>query len=251
LKVRDRDAAVAARNLVELTLQRLKTGLVRIPAGVDPADFIVSGGVLTEPVRTKPAAAATPERLVAAFLEARRLTLAPSTHDLFRYHLRRWIRHLREDAARAIDRVTHASLDDYLRLRIVETSGTTAAKERRTLSLFFDWAVRSGTLAVSPAAGLPVIREDGETHPFRSMQEVLARLERGGLSDEEERDAWECLYLNPAEIAGLLALAGERAGEPESMLLYAIPPGLHRPTPACDEARFCDWPGGTSISTAG
>ena len=128
LKVRDREAAEAARNLVELTLHRLKTGQVRIPPGVDPADFIVSGGVLTEPVRNKPDAAPTPGRLAATFLEARQATLAPSTHKLFGYHLRRWIRHLREAAGRAIDRVTHGDLENYLRLRIGETSGTTAAK---------------------------------------------------------------------------------------------------------------------------
>jgi len=221
LKVHDRDAAEAARNLVELTLHRLKAGMLAVPAGVDDGDFVVSGGSITEPPRVQ-AASAMPERLVPAFLEARRPTLAPGTHKLFGYHLGTWLRHLDGAVRQPIDRVTHADLDTYLGVRIGETSGTTAAKERRTLQLFFAWAVRAGKLKASPAAGLLVIPEDGERHPFRSSAEVVARLERGGLSKEEVRDAWEGLYLSPTEIAGLLAVVDERATAQTSFLLHAI-----------------------------
>ena len=49
LKTRSDSDAAAAKNSVELTLHRILTGFVTVPNGVDPGDFIVSGGVLTEP----------------------------------------------------------------------------------------------------------------------------------------------------------------------------------------------------------
>ena len=47
LKVRERADAEAARRTVEQTIHRVLTGLLTVPAGVDPGDFIVSGGTLT------------------------------------------------------------------------------------------------------------------------------------------------------------------------------------------------------------
>jgi hypothetical protein len=44
LKIRDRAAADAAKNLVELTIHRLSTGQVMVPTDVAVADFIMSGG---------------------------------------------------------------------------------------------------------------------------------------------------------------------------------------------------------------
>ena len=49
LKTRDAAAAKAGINIVELTIHRLLTGQLQIPADVDPADFIVSGGTWTPP----------------------------------------------------------------------------------------------------------------------------------------------------------------------------------------------------------
>ena len=49
LKTRSDSDAAAAKNSVELTIHRILTGFLKVPAGVDPGDFIVSGGVLTEP----------------------------------------------------------------------------------------------------------------------------------------------------------------------------------------------------------
>src|SRR5262249_39995862 len=49
LKTTDRKAAEAAMHRVEDALPRLAIGLIRVPEGVDPGDFVVSGGTLTAP----------------------------------------------------------------------------------------------------------------------------------------------------------------------------------------------------------
>ena len=44
-----------------------------------------------------------------------------------------------------------------------------------------------------------------EKPPFRSWQEIERRIKQGELNDLEKRDLWDCLYLQSAEIAELLA----------------------------------------------
>src|SRR5437016_5458060 len=51
LKIRDETAALAAKNLVELTVHGVLTGQITVPDGIDTGDFIVSGGTLSEPIR--------------------------------------------------------------------------------------------------------------------------------------------------------------------------------------------------------
>ncbi len=45
----DAASADATKRSVELTLHRLLTGLIQVPAGVDPGAFILSGGTLPQP----------------------------------------------------------------------------------------------------------------------------------------------------------------------------------------------------------
>jgi len=49
LRTRESADAEAAKNLVEFTLFRLKTGQLQVPEGVDAGDFVVSGGTLSPP----------------------------------------------------------------------------------------------------------------------------------------------------------------------------------------------------------
>jgi integrase len=222
LKVRDPKEAEAARRLVEVTIHRLLTGQVQVPAGVDPGDFIVSGGT-----KTKANAPRTPDlsigQAIDEYLAAQRTYLAPSTHYLFGIHLGHWRRHLGTAVKRPVGAVTSTALETYLRGRVAAASETTAAKERRTLIHLFRWLVARQHLPSSPAADLPVLKAEGERPPFRTVAGVEAIIRRGGLAPDEELELWECIYLSPAEIARLLALAKDRAREPESYLLHALP----------------------------
>ena len=223
LKVRDETEAENAKNLVEVTIHRLLTGQTQIPGGIDPGDYIVSGGTLTEAVARK-ATVATPTArdLATRFLQAQRQYLAPSTHKLFTYHLNHWLRHLGRTADTSADRVTHANLEDYLQQRIGRTSTTTAAKERLTLMQTFRWAVARGELPASPAANLAVIKEEIERPRFRTLAEIEAQIERGGLVEDEVLDLWECVYLSPDEIAQLLETVRNNAQHHVSLLLHVI-----------------------------
>jgi hypothetical protein len=48
VKTSNRPDAEAAQSSVHLTLHRLLTGIAELPEGIDPGDFIVSGGTLVK-----------------------------------------------------------------------------------------------------------------------------------------------------------------------------------------------------------
>jgi hypothetical protein len=216
LKTKDESAARAALHLIEFTLHRLHTGQLHVPERVDPGDFVVSGGTLTEPVEpTRPAKPPPPppstRELIDAYTAALKPLAAPSYHSSQAMHLRHLLGHLGPKGDEPCDAVTFRDLDGYLQARLAERHPNTAERERITLLQFFKWVVRQEHLPTSPAAGLAPIKGGEDRPPFRTVAEIERILERGGLTDEERLDLWDTLYLSPAEIAGLLAVVRSNA----------------------------------------
>jgi hypothetical protein len=102
LKTDSKTDAQAALNLVKLTLHRLMVGLLQIPDGIDPGDFIVSGGTAARPKQTEPAP--TLATAVAEYLE-RLLHLAESTRLTVRVQLNNFLKKLATRAASPVDQV--------------------------------------------------------------------------------------------------------------------------------------------------
>ncbi len=228
LKTRDESAAGAALHLIELTLHRLHTGQIHVPTLVDPGDFVVSGGTLLAPVE-RPRAAETPpplpstRELIDLYTAAQKNLLAPSYLSSQAMHLRHLTRHLGRRVDGPCDTVTFRDLDGYLQARLAERHPNTAERERITLLQFYKWVVRHQYLGTSPASGLAPIKGGEDRPPFRTSAEVERIIERGGLSDEQRLDLWECLYVSPPEIARLLATVKANAATDYGYLLHAIP----------------------------
>ena len=53
-----------------------------------------------------------------------------------------------------------------------------------------------------------------EKPPFQTWDQIQRRIKAGGLSDAEKRTLWDCLYLQSAETADLLAHVKARAAQP-------------------------------------
>lgn len=225
LKTHDRSAAQAALNLIELTLHRLLTGQLAAPHDVDVGDFIVSGGTLTASVEApaKPAPPPSLRQLTVQYLANVSSRMAPSYHASQSIHLRHLLRHLGEVADQPGDRIGLRELDGYLQSRLATRHANTAERERITLLQFFKWTVRLGFLPQSPATGLQPIKGGEDRPPFRTITEINRIIERGGISDAETLDLWDCLYLAPAEIGQLLAMVRENAESDHAYLLHAIP----------------------------
>ncbi len=227
LKIREQADAEAARNLVELTIHRLETGQISLPPEVDAGDFIVSGGTLKEPLRQPdhPPVVLLPttKELIEQYKESQQNLLAESYHYSQAMHLRHLVRHLGERAETPCDMVGYRDLDGYLKARLAERHPNTAERERITILQFYKWVVAQGHLGASPAAMLSPIKGGVDRPPFRTIAEVERIIERGGLTDAEILDLWQCLYLGPKEISRLLATVRANAVEDFSYLLHAIP----------------------------
>jgi integrase len=221
LKTTRKADAEAAMHSIERAIHGLATGMFQVPPGIDPGDFILSGGTIKHPARRR-RRAATLATLVDEYLEGQGHKAA-STAYTEGVHLRNLKNKLGTKADGPADRVAHRDLESYLYARLKERSTSTVDKERTTIVQFFRWAVAHGHLEASPAAGLSPIQGDVEQPPFRTITEIEATLTRGGLSEAEALDLWDCLYLTPTEITGLLRTVRERADADFAFLLHAIP----------------------------
>ncbi len=224
LRTRDRKAADLGLAQVELTLHRLTLGLIAVPAGIDPGDFVVSGGTLAAPAADRDPPAAVPT-LAAAVAEYRAnlAHLAETTRGTVGVHLGNLLKGLGTAGGRPVDAVARRHLDDFLQARLRERTGDTVAKERATLLAFFGWCERRGYVAAAPTDGMVAVKKGGGAAKFQALAQVEATLARGGLAPAAAAALWDWLYLSPAEIAGLLALVKARARREVSHVLHAVP----------------------------
>ena len=226
LKIRAAEEAQAALHLVEITLHRIKTGQLPIPDGIDPGDFIVSGGTFTEPVYNAAAKASTSpttNQLIEQYQESQRHRCAESYLYSQIMHLRHLAKFLGTIADAPCDQIDFQALDRYLQHRLAIRHPNTVERERISLMQFYKWVVTQGHLALSPAAKLPPIKGGIDQPPFRTIAEVERIIHRGGLTDEQRLNLWDCLYLSPSEIGSLLLAVRQNARDELSFLLHAIP----------------------------
>jgi integrase len=213
--------ARAAMHGVERAIHGLVTGLLQVPPGVDPGNYILSGGTIKEAARPRrriPALSTLIDEYLAG--QAHKASSSVYTEGV---HLRNLRKKLGAKVDAPADRIARRDLEQYLQVRLKERTPSTVHKERDTITSLFKWAVAQGYLDASPAEGLTSIKEEVELPPFRTIAEIEATSARGGLSEAETDVLWDCLYLTPAEIADLLRTVRQRADADFAYLLHAIP----------------------------
>jgi hypothetical protein len=136
LKTTDSDEAQASLHLVGVTLHRLRTGQLFVPAGVDVGEFIVSGGNVTLPAAPEPAATPSVGALIEQYL-AGQFTKAASSVSTERTHLKNLKRGLGAKADLPADQISHADLTLCLQQRRQKRHAETVKKERVTICQFF------------------------------------------------------------------------------------------------------------------
>jgi len=146
LKIRSRSDADAAKSLIEVTIHRLMTGQITVPAKLDPGDFIVSGGTLREPVKKAEPRPQTPstQDLIDRYLVSQKDLLAESYHYSQAMHLRHLAKHLGDRVSAECDQVGFRDLDAYLKARLAIRHPNTAERERISLLQFYKWVVAQG-----------------------------------------------------------------------------------------------------------
>lgn len=210
------DEAQAKADQSGYLLMRLKQNLLHLPPGMDIVTFLEFDG--KPPHATSEAEVLTLGGLRDRYLETHRNgSLEQSTLDGIELHFRHLVGTLGEKFP--VPDLSLAELQQYADRRASKKglkgkklSPATIKKEIVTLRTAWNWGVAMGLLAGKfPIRGLRYPRST-EKPPFMVWEEVERRIQ--GLTEEEAREWWDCLYLRGEEISALLAHVKEKATQP-------------------------------------
>jgi len=210
------DEAETKASQVDYLLMRLKQNLLQLPPGLDIVTFVSFDG--KPPHETSEAEVLTLGGLRDRYLETHRNgSLEQSTLDGIELHFRHLVGTLGEKFP--VPDLSLAELQQYADQRARKKglkgrklSPATIKKEIVTLRTAWNWGVAMGLLTGRfPMRGLRYPRF-AEKPPFMVWEEVERRIQ--GLTEEESREWWDCLYLRAEEISALLAHVKQKAIQP-------------------------------------
>lgn len=217
LKTRSQSRAEGVRLRLDENLRLVEQGRLPLPEGGDIVSFLLSDGKLNgKPVIPT---TVTLETLFKEYLaslpegcmEANSLYTA-------KIHMKHFERIL---GKRFPSRdLKQGDLQEYVRRRGTETgrrkkriSPATIRKELSTFSAVWSWARTTGRVeAPFPNKGLKYPKTT-EKPPFQTRHEIEQQLSHGGLSEREQEELWDCLYLTLKDIEAVLELVRNAAGD--------------------------------------
>ena len=234
LHTRKQDAADGLARRIEENIKLADRGILTIPAGADIPTFLLSDGKLSE--KPKCETQLTLDGLFNAFFAAIPTgNLEETTIYSMKIHKGHLVRHLgAELAAQKIDLetlqgyVAKRQTEDGLRGR--KLSGATIKKELVTLRCLWNWAAANG-MVEGPFPGRRVkYPKVSEKPPFQTWQEIEKQISRGGLTENEQAELWDSLFLSLKEVSELLDYVKKTAAQPfiYPMVVMAAHTGARR-----------------------
>ena len=218
LKTADEGEARSCLARLEENLRLLEHGRLAPPPGADLPTFLLSDGQLA----ARPAApqALTLQALHDRYLEAHgNGAMEENSLDTVATHLRHFLTTFGRKFP--LQSLTLTGLQGHVDCRAKgkgvrgrPLSPVTLRKEVASLRAAWNWAAQAGLVTGPfPGRGLKYPKT-AERPPFQTRTEVERQLARGGLSPQEERDLWDCLFLTLPEVDELLAFVKEHATHP-------------------------------------
>lgn len=227
-----REEATAKAAQIDYLLMRIKQGFIEFPAGGDIGEFVLHDGKPPSPSGEPVAngvAKATLGGLRDRYLATHEGAHESSTLYTSRIHFRHLARILGEGFP--LRDLQRDDIQKYIEDRARSAvSPITARKEVATFRAAWNWGVGAGLCSgVFPSKGLVYPKTD-EKPPFQTFEQIERQIARGGLSDRQRAELWECLFLTQPEIEEFLALVKVRAGHPwiYPMICFAAHTGARR-----------------------
>lgn len=220
LKTTSLRAAENQRGVVEETVKLVQQGRLVLPPGANRSDvirFILSGGKQSEPVKI--ADHVSLKRVFEEYFATHTASKEETTVSGERIHTGHFARILKENTAFADlgsdalqSYAAKRSKEDGLRGRTV--SPETIKKEFRTFDQIWKTAVAKGYVTgPSQTKGVKLALSD-EKPPFMTWDEIETIINRGGLTDEQQKDYWDCLFLDETQVLELLDYVRQKAEHP-------------------------------------
>ena len=226
IQVRDDKEARRACALIEETIQDLERGKQTLPPDADPVAFILSGGrVLSQLV---PASEALKPLTLGEVFATYSETLTPGSKEANtilteNVHAKHFQRTIGEKVV--FDTLAVDSLQSYVDARAREGVGReTIHKELSTLRVVWAWAVKRRHVTAPLAwkmADLTLPKAD-QKEPFQTWDQISRRIERHGLSEDEQAELWECVWLNQEQTQECLAWVEEHGRYPFIYPMFAF-----------------------------
>ena len=206
----DREAQRACSLVVE-TLQDIARGKLTIPEGVDPRMFVFTGAKVA-PVPTMPAIRSGPALLADLFASYRVSPpphLEPSTRRMVEIHFRRLAESAPTTSLRTFDRgaaQAYVTARTAVSFRGRAIGRETIAKELKSFRQAWVWVASRTPGMAGPtwAVGDLSFPKGKAAHPFMTWGEIERESSRGGLTDREIGELWDCLWLDRDQVREFL-----------------------------------------------
>ena len=204
---------------VDETLRLLRIGRLGIPSDVeDIGTWIVSGGRTLEKPKLKESHSLR-DAVKEYFDSIPAGAKSDNSIATERTHLDHFIRILKPSIP--IDSIGIGELQTYVTKRSKEkgirgrkVQPETIRKELGTFGTMRQWAKARGLCEGDLDRKALKLPKGTEKAPFCTWAEIEAIVEKGGMTPEEERDLWDCLFLCEQEIAEFLAFVKKNGKVP-------------------------------------
>ncbi|MBA4067430.1 MAG: hypothetical protein C0501_27720 [Isosphaera sp.] len=204
----DQKDAEACLVRLEENLRLVERGRLAIPDGADVGLFLLSDGRLEKKV-----AVVRPVRLAEMFETYRTEFTAGAkeaiTREMENIHLNHLARLIGGDTP--VSSVTAGTVQQFVDARSKElhrghpVKPKTVRKAVATLRFVWNWANRRGQVPTKFPEVELVFPKEKQPEPFRTYDQVRAILARGGIDKRRERELWDGLFLDPDQVAAVLA----------------------------------------------
>jgi integrase len=220
LKTTSESKAKAKQAVIEETLQLIDTGRITLPSNAthkEVINFILSGGKQT--AKPNLSATANLKSVVDQYFAAYTAGKEPSTIAGERIHTDHLLRLIGEKTL--IASVSSDTLQKYAAKRCKEKgqrgrtlSAETVKKEFRTFAQVWGMARAKGYVTgPSPTRTVKLNLLD-EKPPFRTWDEIETIIKRGNLSEEEQQEYWDCVFLDEEQVLEFVAHVQSKVDRP-------------------------------------
>jgi integrase len=211
LETHDQSEAERLKTQVEQRLRLLREGTLSLPEGATPDHLwqVLRHGRVMVPLPTlveKVALETLAERYIAAFPAGSKEQNTLATESI---HLNHFKRVLGSDTP--VQSIVAGDLRSYINQRHGEKGrrgGTvkpdTIRKELETFRLAWHFALSEGYVVGDCPLKDVDLPKRRRKPPFQTWEQIEAKIARGGISEEQISEFWDCLFLRESEIAEFL-----------------------------------------------